>query len=208
MMARWRVDYQGKKLQHLGTIEADTDSEAVEEAAKGSTSSRQGGSRSSWRRSRLRRRPEQKAPPRPKPGLKVSQKWDLPEIVPSCRSGRGRAKWSPLPVFSQIAFAHGQVGRNASLATNAVFEFTVPLGKQSGHNVPDWEHIPRRSVADPLPDFELVKSHCPRCHTEAPNAKPGARPGSVRQGSREGPNVVGQQHPQGAQSQPPCVATA
>ena len=33
-MPRWRVDYQGKKLQHLGTIEADTESEAVEEAAK------------------------------------------------------------------------------------------------------------------------------------------------------------------------------
>ena len=33
-MARWRVDYQGKKLQHLGTIEADTDSEVVEKAAK------------------------------------------------------------------------------------------------------------------------------------------------------------------------------
>jgi len=33
-MARWCVDYEGKKLQHLGTVEADTDSEAVEKAAK------------------------------------------------------------------------------------------------------------------------------------------------------------------------------
>jgi hypothetical protein len=34
VMASWCVDYQGKKLQHLGMVEADTDSEAVEKAAK------------------------------------------------------------------------------------------------------------------------------------------------------------------------------
>ena len=33
-MPRWRVDYQGKKLQHLGMVEADTDGEAVEKAAE------------------------------------------------------------------------------------------------------------------------------------------------------------------------------
>jgi hypothetical protein len=33
-MARWRVDYQGKKLVHLGHVEADTDTEAVDKAAE------------------------------------------------------------------------------------------------------------------------------------------------------------------------------
>jgi hypothetical protein len=33
-MARWRVDYLGKKGSHLGTVEAETEREAIEEAAK------------------------------------------------------------------------------------------------------------------------------------------------------------------------------
>jgi hypothetical protein len=33
-MPRWRVDLIGKKLQHVGTIEADTEEQAIDEAAK------------------------------------------------------------------------------------------------------------------------------------------------------------------------------
>jgi hypothetical protein len=33
-MPRWRVDYQGKKLVHLGHVEADTDTEAVDKASE------------------------------------------------------------------------------------------------------------------------------------------------------------------------------
>jgi hypothetical protein len=33
-MARWRVDIIGKKLRHIGTIEAATETEAVETAIK------------------------------------------------------------------------------------------------------------------------------------------------------------------------------
>jgi hypothetical protein len=33
-MARWRIDLVGKKLQHVGTIEARTELEAIDEAAK------------------------------------------------------------------------------------------------------------------------------------------------------------------------------
>jgi hypothetical protein len=33
-MPRWRVDLIGKKLQHVGTLEAWTEQEAVEEVAK------------------------------------------------------------------------------------------------------------------------------------------------------------------------------
>ena len=33
-MARWRVDYQGKKLQYVGTVEARTEQEAIDEVAK------------------------------------------------------------------------------------------------------------------------------------------------------------------------------
>ena len=34
MTPRWRIDLIGKKLQHVGTIEARTELEAIEEAAK------------------------------------------------------------------------------------------------------------------------------------------------------------------------------
>jgi hypothetical protein len=33
-MARWRVDLIGEKLRHVGTIEANTAEEAIDEAAK------------------------------------------------------------------------------------------------------------------------------------------------------------------------------
>ncbi len=33
-MARWRVDLIGKKLRHVGTIEAKTSDEAIDEAAR------------------------------------------------------------------------------------------------------------------------------------------------------------------------------
>ena len=33
-MARWRVDLIGKKLQHVGTIEARSEQEAIEEVVK------------------------------------------------------------------------------------------------------------------------------------------------------------------------------
>jgi hypothetical protein len=33
-MARWRVDYIGKKGSHLGTVKAANDREAIEQAAK------------------------------------------------------------------------------------------------------------------------------------------------------------------------------
>jgi hypothetical protein len=33
-MARWRVDLIGKKLRHVGTIEAGTAEDAINEAAK------------------------------------------------------------------------------------------------------------------------------------------------------------------------------
>ena len=32
-MARWRVDYLGKKSTHLGTVEAATEREAIDKAA-------------------------------------------------------------------------------------------------------------------------------------------------------------------------------
>jgi hypothetical protein len=32
-MARWRVDYLGKKGSHLGTVEAETEREAIDKAA-------------------------------------------------------------------------------------------------------------------------------------------------------------------------------
>jgi hypothetical protein len=34
MMRRWRVDYLGKKGSHLGTVEAATEREAIDEAAE------------------------------------------------------------------------------------------------------------------------------------------------------------------------------
>jgi hypothetical protein len=34
MMARWRVDYIGKKGSHLGTVEAPDEKAAIEQAAK------------------------------------------------------------------------------------------------------------------------------------------------------------------------------
>jgi hypothetical protein len=34
MMPRWRVDYIGKRGRHLGTVEAATEKQAVEVAAK------------------------------------------------------------------------------------------------------------------------------------------------------------------------------
>ncbi len=33
-MPRWRVDYLGKKLQHLGTVEAADEKSTIEEAMK------------------------------------------------------------------------------------------------------------------------------------------------------------------------------
>ena len=33
-MPRWRVDYIGKELQHLGTVESPDERSAIEEAAK------------------------------------------------------------------------------------------------------------------------------------------------------------------------------
>ena len=33
LMARWRVDYLGKKGSHLGTVEAETEREAIDKAA-------------------------------------------------------------------------------------------------------------------------------------------------------------------------------
>jgi hypothetical protein len=33
-MARWRVDFKGKRLQHVGTIEANTAEDAVNQVAK------------------------------------------------------------------------------------------------------------------------------------------------------------------------------
>ena len=33
MMARWRVDFKGNRLQHVGTIEASTAEHAVNEVA-------------------------------------------------------------------------------------------------------------------------------------------------------------------------------
>jgi hypothetical protein len=33
-MARWRVDIIRKRAEHLGTVEADTEKEAIEKAAK------------------------------------------------------------------------------------------------------------------------------------------------------------------------------
>ncbi len=33
-MARWRVDVKGKRLQHVGTIKADTAEDAINEVAK------------------------------------------------------------------------------------------------------------------------------------------------------------------------------
>ena len=33
-MAKWRVDLIGKKLQHVGTVEARTEQEAIDEVAK------------------------------------------------------------------------------------------------------------------------------------------------------------------------------
>jgi hypothetical protein len=33
-MPRWRIDLIGKKLQHVGTIEADNEKQAIEGAAK------------------------------------------------------------------------------------------------------------------------------------------------------------------------------
>ena len=32
-MPRWRVDIVGKKLEHIGTVEARTEQEAIEEVA-------------------------------------------------------------------------------------------------------------------------------------------------------------------------------
>ena len=34
MMPRWRVDYLGKELQHLGTVEAADEKAAIAEAAR------------------------------------------------------------------------------------------------------------------------------------------------------------------------------
>jgi hypothetical protein len=34
MMARWRVDYVGKKATHLGTVEAPDEKSAIAEAVK------------------------------------------------------------------------------------------------------------------------------------------------------------------------------
>ena len=33
-MSHWRVDYLGKKGSHLGTVEAETEREAIEKAAE------------------------------------------------------------------------------------------------------------------------------------------------------------------------------
>ncbi len=33
-MARWRLDLIGKKLQHVGTVDANTEQEAIEAAVK------------------------------------------------------------------------------------------------------------------------------------------------------------------------------
>ena len=33
-MARWRIDIIGKKLRHVGTIDANTAEQAIDEAAK------------------------------------------------------------------------------------------------------------------------------------------------------------------------------
>ena len=33
-MPRWRIDLMGQRLQHVGTIEADAEKQAIEEAAK------------------------------------------------------------------------------------------------------------------------------------------------------------------------------
>ena len=33
-MAKWRADYIGKTMRHLGVVDADDDDEAVEKAAK------------------------------------------------------------------------------------------------------------------------------------------------------------------------------
>ena len=33
-MARWRVDFKGKRLQHVGTIKATTAEDAINEVAK------------------------------------------------------------------------------------------------------------------------------------------------------------------------------
>ena len=78
--------------------------------------------------------------------------------TPSCRRWAGRARWLPSLAFVQIAFTHYQV-HGLTLATNLIFEIAIPFGKQGGHDAPGWEFVSQGLVADPLSDFELVRSH-------------------------------------------------
>jgi hypothetical protein len=47
-MARWRVDYHGNKPQHLDTVEARDEGEAIAKAAKQFHIRPGGGGSSSW----------------------------------------------------------------------------------------------------------------------------------------------------------------
>ena len=108
---------------------------------------------------------------KPRTAAAGAEGWDVTDHAILLQMG-GAGK-SPPPDFTQVAFAHDQVSRR-TLATNLVFEISIPFGKQSGHDAPGWEFTSRWLVADPLSNLVLVKSHPSQLPHRPTNAKPGA----------------------------------
>jgi hypothetical protein len=91
---------------------------------------------------------------------------------------RGGQGWLPSFAFVRIAVVHNQV-YGTSLATNLIFEIAIPFGKQRGYDAPGCELVSQGLVADPLSDFELVRSHPAQWHICRPNAKPADEGGLI-----------------------------
>jgi hypothetical protein len=88
----------------------------------------------------------------------------------------GVGKVLSFPTLTQFAFAHDQIGINAT-PPNTILKFPIPLGEQRGHDATYRQYATSRPVADPLSDFEFVKRHYRQSHAGPTNAKPGAGPG-------------------------------
>ena len=83
------------------------------------------------------------------------------QFLPATRTLRPQAPSGPnkaIDLRAQFALADDYVERR-SRAPNTVFEFAVPLWKQSSHDAWDRHGISIGPIRDPLSDLKLVKGH-------------------------------------------------